>query len=247
MPASFFTWHTRGSPMRILVIEDERPLARVIARGLLEDGHAIEVVHTLKSAHEAMRVTDFALLVLDLGLPDGSGVEFCRQLRAAQNHVAVLMLTARDGVADRITGLDAGADDYLPKPFDFGELSARVRALLRRPGAVRSPTILIGSILVDTSSRRVSVDGEVVPLTTREFGLFAHLAVNADAVVSRTEIIDALWDSNYDGFSNVVDVHIRNLRRKLDRPNAPLPLETIRGAGYRLSTTPLSMGELESV
>jgi DNA-binding response OmpR family regulator len=232
--------------MRILVVEDDRALARIITRGLAEEGHAIDTAHTLKSAREFLSTNDVALIVLDLGLPDGNGIDFCKELRDAGSAVAVLMLTARDGVAERIVGLDAGADDYLPKPFDFGELSARVRALLRRPRDVRAPQINVGSMVIDSATRRVILDGSVVPLTTREFALLHHLASQLDAVVTRTELIDSLWDSNYDGFSNVVDVHIRNLRRKLDRPGGPLPLETVRGAGYRLHSHSYAPGEVDS-
>lgn len=222
--------------MRILVVEDDRALARVIARGLTEEGYAVDAASTLRAARDALSMNEPSLIVLDLGLPDGNGIDFCRELRQSGNSVAILMLTARDGVAERIAGLDAGADDYLPKPFDFGELGARVRALLRRPRDVRAPQITLGSLVIDTPARRVLLDGSVVPLTTREFALLHHLGSQADNVVSRTELIESLWDSNYDGMSNVVDVHIRNLRRKLDRPGRPLPLETVRGAGYRLRT-----------
>ena len=220
--------------MRILVVEDDRALAKIITRGLAEDGHAVDAVHTLKAAREQLDTAEVALIVLDLGLPDGSGIDFCLELRTAGNPVKVLMLTARDGVAERILGLNSGADDYLPKPFDFGELGARVRALLRRPSEVRNPQVRVGSVVIDSPTRRVFLDGSVVPLTTREFALLHHLGNQLDAVVSRTELIDALWDSHYDGVSNVVDVHVRSLRRKLDRPGSPLPLETVRGAGYRL-------------
>ena len=220
--------------MRILVVEDDRALARVVTRGLVEEGYAVDTAPTLRAARDILAVNDVSLIVLDLGLPDGNGIDFCRELRGGANSVAILMLTARDGVAERILGLDAGADDYLPKPFDFGELGARVRALLRRRAHVRAPQITLGSLVIDSATRRVALDGSVVPLTTREFALLHHLGSQLDNVVSRTELIESLWDSNYDGVSNVVDVHIRNLRRKLDRPGRPLPLETVRGAGYRL-------------
>ena len=219
--------------MRILVVEDERALARVLLRGLTEEGHAVDVAPDLATARYLLRESSYALVVLDLGLPDGDGTTLCRELRDRDDSVPVLMLTARDAVADRITGLDAGADGYLPKPFDFGELAARVRALLRRPQGVRAPHLVVDDLSLDVAGRRAVLDGVLVPLTTREFALLHHLVTNVDAVVSRTELMDALWDAHYDGLSNVVDVHIRNLRRKLDRPGRPLPIETIRGAGYR--------------
>ena len=219
--------------MRILVVEDERALARVLARGLAEEGHAVEVAPDLATARHLLAEHEFALVILDLGLPDGDGTSLCRELRATGTALPVLMLTARDAIAERIAGLDAGADDYLPKPFDFGELAARVRALLRRPAGARSPELGVGDLRLDVAGRRATLDGVLVPLTTREFALLHHLVVNADAVVSRTELMDAIWDSNYDGLSNVVDVHVRNLRRKFDRPGLPLPIDTVRGAGYR--------------
>lgn len=223
--------------MRILVVEDERALARVLARGLTEEGYAVDLAPDLATARYLLSETSYALLVLDLGLPDGDGTTLCRSLRDGGSSLPVLMLTARDAVSDRISGLDAGADDYLPKPFDFGELAARVRALLRRPSGTRTPSISLGALTIEVAGRRVLLDGVLVPLTTREFGLLHHLVEHVDEVVSRTELMDALWDSNYDGLSNVVDVHVRNLRRKLDRPGQPLPIETIRGAGYRFTTT----------
>ena len=224
--------------MRILVVEDERPLARVLERGLVEEGHAVDLAHDLATARYLLGETAYALIVLDLGLPDGDGSGLCRELRARGDAVPVLMLTARDAIGERIAGLDAGADDYLPKPFDFGELAARIRALLRRPHAARNPVLTVGDLLVDVAGQRVLVDGILVPLTTREFALLHHLVAHLDEVVSRTELIDALWDANYDGLSNVIDVHVRNLRRKLDRPGHALPIETIRGAGYRFLHTP---------
>lgn len=219
------------------MVEDERPLARVLARGLGEEGYAVDVAHDCQTARWLLREHPFAVVILDLGLPDGDGTEICRDLRNEGNTAAVLMLTARDAIRERIAGLDAGADDYLPKPFDFGELNARVRALLRRPANVRTPEIMIDDLRLDIAAQRAVLDGTLVPLTTREFALLHHLALRPDAVVSRTELLEELWDTNYDGVSNVVDVHIRNLRRKLDRPGIPFPIETIRGAGYRLRQT----------
>jgi DNA-binding response OmpR family regulator len=219
--------------MRILVVEDERALARVLTRGLTEEGHAVDVAPDLATARYLLSESAYALVVLDLGLPDGDGTTLCRELRDRDDSVPVLMLTARDAVTERIAGLDAGADDYLPKPFDFGELAARVRALLRRPPSARSPQVVLDDLCLDVAGRRVVLDGVLVPLTTREFAVLHHLVTNVDAVVSRTELMESLWDAHYDGLSNVVDVHIRNLRRKLDRPGRPLPIETVRGAGYR--------------
>jgi DNA-binding response OmpR family regulator len=234
---------THSAAMRILVVEDERALARVLTRGLTEEGHAVDVAPDLATARYLLSESAYALVVLDLGLPDGDGTTLCRELRERDDSVPVLMLTARDAVSERIAGLDAGADDYLPKPFDFGELAARVRALLRRPPSARSPQVVLDDFCLDVAVRRVVLDGVLVPLTTREFAVLHHLVTNVDAVVSRTELMESLWDAHYDGLSNVVDVHIRNLRRKLDRPGRPLPIETVRGAGYRFS---LASAALES-
>jgi two-component system OmpR family response regulator len=222
--------------MRLLVVEDDRALGRVLTRGLVEEGHAVDLAPDLATARYLLGENSYALVLLDLGLPDGDGCDLCSELRSRGDSVPVLMLTARDAVADRILGLDVGADDYLPKPFDFGELAARVRALLRRPAVARAPELVSGDLVLDVAGRRAQLDGVLVPLTTREFSLLHHLVAHADAVVSRTELMDALWDVNYDGLSNVVDVHVRNLRRKLDRPGRPLPLETVRGAGYRFAS-----------
>ncbi|MFN0092450.1 MAG: winged helix-turn-helix domain-containing protein [Acidimicrobiales bacterium] len=174
-------------------------------------------------------------IVLDLGLPDGDGVRLCRVLREQGCESPVLMLTARDSVADRVGGLDAGADDYLPKPFDFAELGARVRALLRRPGGRRAPELNVGELRLDPASHRVWRRGVVAPLTAREFALLHYLMARAGEVVTRSELLEHVWDANYDGLSNVVDVHVANLRRKLeDGGGEDQLIETVRGVGYRI-------------
>jgi DNA-binding response OmpR family regulator len=221
--------------MRVLVVEDDMALGGVVARGLREEGHAVDLETTVAGAHAQLDVNQYDLLVLDLGLPDGDGLTVCKQVRSTGAPTRVLILTARDSVPDKVQGLDAGADDYLPKPFDFPELAARVRALLRRPAAAGSPVLEVGDVRLDPAAHRVSRGGVLIPLTPREFALLHYFMARPGEVVSRTDCIEHVWDAHYDGLSNVVDVHVASLRRKLDLPGRPAPIETVRGVGYRLS------------
>ncbi len=227
-------------PVRLLLVEDDSPLASIIERGLTEMGHAVDWVRTVADATENLRLNDYDLAVLDLGLPDGDGVELCRRIRSNSeprtSATPILMLTARDSVSDRVQGLDAGADDYLPKPFDYEELGARVRALLRRPKATNSPVLTVGDVTLDPAAHTVLRGVTLVPLTAREFSLLDYLMRHVGEVCRREQLLDHVWDANYDGLSNVVDVHIANLRRKLDLPGSPNPIETVRGVGYRMSS-----------
>lgn len=220
--------------MRILVVEDDPSLGGVVQRGLHEDGHAVDLERTLAGARRALAISQYHLVVLDLGLPDGDGLSLCRELHHAESPPRVLVLTARDAIGDKVLGLDAGADDYLAKPFDFAELGARVRALLRRPENARSPLLTVGDIELDPAAHVVKRAGVTVPMTAREFSLLHYLMDRQGEVVTRTALLEAVWDAHYDGLSNVVDVHVANVRRKLEMRNRPAPIETVRGVGYRI-------------
>lgn len=225
--------------MRILVVEDDRQLGPIVTASLREEGHAVDLVASCVDADHGRASVPYDLIVLDLGLPDGDGVELCQRWRDDGCEVTVLVLTARDATADKVAGLDAGADDYLTKPFEVAELAARARALLRRGSAPRNPVLFAGDVVVDTSARQVRRRGITIPLTAREFALLHFLAQRAGEVVSRTELYDHVWDGDYDGLSNTVDVHIANLRRKL---GSPALIETVRGAGYRVPAAPSGVG-----
>ncbi len=221
--------------MRLLVVEDDVALGQILVRGLTEEGYAVDLSSGVVDARHNAATNSYDTMVIDIGLPDGNGLDLCTELRARGDQTPILMLTARDGLSDKVGGLDSGADDYLTKPFDFPELTARVRALTRRPPDTHRPTLEHGDISLDPASRRVWRGAITVPLTAREFGLLEQMLRRPDAVHSRTELLEHGWDANYDGLSNVVDVHIANLRRKLELPGSPPAIETVRGAGYRLT------------
>jgi len=217
------------------VVEDDRALGEVLRRGLVEDGHAVDLARTLADAEELLFIETYDLVVLDLGLPDGDGSVLCKNMRADANTAKVLMLTARDALSDKVGGLDAGADDYLTKPFAFPELSARVRALLRRPVDTMTPILEMNDVKLDPAAHTVWRGAIVIPLTPREFSLLHYLMQHSGEVVKRTALLEHVWDANYDGLSNVVDVHVANLRRKLELPGSDGVIETVRGVGYRLN------------
>jgi two-component system OmpR family response regulator len=220
--------------VRVLLVEDDPSLGTVLQRALTEEGHAVDLERTLGGARRAVAINSYHLIVLDLGLPDGDGLTLCREVRAAELAARVLVLTARDATGDKVRGLDAGADDYLTKPFDFAELAARARALLRRPETARSPLLTAGDIELDPAAHTVRRSGVMVPLTAREFALLHYLMDRQGEVITRTDLLEAVWDMHYDGLSNVVDVHVANVRRKLELPGRPAPIETVRGVGYRM-------------
>jgi two-component system copper resistance phosphate regulon response regulator CusR len=220
--------------MRILLVEDERASARLIAKGLREQSHAVDVVGDGRAAIQHAGAVAYDAVILDVMLPVKSGFEVCRELRAAGNAVPVLMLTARDGVDDRIAGLDAGADDYLTKPFHFGELHARLRALQRRRMLPILPERFdCGRVSLNTRTREARVDGQRLDLTAREYALLEYLCRKEGAVVPREELAEHVWDGRYDPCSNVIEVYIQRLRRKIDR-GEPSFIRTRRGAGYQL-------------
>ena len=220
--------------MRLLVVEDEVKLANLLRRGLEEEGYAIDTAADGGEALWLAQENPYDAVVLDVMLPDVDGFEVCRRLRASGRWAPVLMLTARDSVPDRVEGLDAGADDYLTKPFSLDELFARVRALLRRGRSERPPVLVVGDLLLDPATRRVARGDRDIDLTPKEFGLLELFLRHPDEVLSRTRILEHVWDFAYDGDSNVVDVYVRYLREKVDRPFGRESIETVRGAGYRL-------------
>ncbi|MFC6285328.1 response regulator transcription factor [Nocardioides sp. GCM10027113] len=220
--------------MRILVVEDEPKMAGLLRRGLQEHGHVAEVAATGDDALALAGGGEYDAVLLDVGLPDTDGFEVCRRLRAARVWTPVLMLTARTAVADRIEGLDSGADDYLGKPFDLEELFARLRALVRR-GPVARPTVLeVGDLVMDPAARRVWRAGTEVELSAKEHQLLEAFMRRPGQVLSREQLLDRAWDVAYENRSNVVDVYVRQLREKIDRPFGLSSLETVRGLGYRL-------------
>ncbi len=224
-----------GTCVHILVIEDERRLASLVRRALQEEGHKVEVSNDGAEGLDMAETTGYDLLVLDLMLPHLDGVEICRRLRSTGSDVRILMLTARDAVEDRVAGLEAGADDYLVKPFSFTELIARVRALARRQIQPQVELELSsGDLVLDLQRHEARRDGRTIELTAKEFQLLEYLMRNAGHVMTRTQILDQVWGYNLDSFSNVVDIYVHYLRNKIDR-DFPEPLiRTVRGVGYSL-------------
>ncbi len=220
--------------MRILVVEDEPKMSGLLRRGLVEERYAVDVARNGEDAVWAATENPYDAIVLDVMLPDFDGFEVCRQLRAAGRWAPVLMLTARDAVPDRVTGLDVGADDYLTKPFSFSELLARLRALLRRGAAARPVALQAGDLLLDPATRLVRRGATPIELTAKEFALLEYLLRHPGEVLTRSRLIEHVWDFSYDGDSNVVDVYMRYLRLKIDRPFGRDSIESVRGIGYRL-------------
>jgi DNA-binding response OmpR family regulator len=221
--------------MRILLVEDEPDAAAVLARGLRENAFAVDVAADGQQAMERVQINTYDLILLDVLLPRMSGYQVCKAIRGMGITCPVLMLTALDAVSSRIEGLDCGADDYLGKPFDFRELLARIRALLRRRPAFQDPVIRIDDLVLDTRSHRVSRGGTTIELTAREYALLEYLALHPNKVIGRAEISEHVWDETYDPFSNLIEVYMQRLRRKIDQDYDPKLLHTRRGEGYLLA------------
>jgi DNA-binding response OmpR family regulator len=224
--------------MRVLLVEDEPRAVQVLAKGLREQAYAVDVARDGERAIYAAALSSFDAVIIDVGLPRLDGFAVCRQLRKGGSDVPVLILTARDAVEARIEALDSGADDYLTKPFDFGELLARLRALIRRGRRPLTPSLIhVGPLELDTRARRAHRDGRVLQLTAREYAVLEHLARHVDEVVGRAELTEHVWEAAHEPLSNAIDVCIQRLRRKIDVPGTPSLIVTRRAEGYMLSVS----------
>jgi two-component system OmpR family response regulator len=221
--------------MRVLIVEDQAKLAALLARGLREEGHAADVAGRGEDALWMAAAAPYDAIVLDIMLPGIDGLETCRALRKRGVWSPVLMLTARDAVGDRVSGLDAGADDYLTKPFSFEELLARLRALVRRAPAERPVTVEVGDLRLDPAAHRVWRGDDELELSAKEFALLELLMRRPGTVLSRSQLLEGAWDMSYERRSNIVDVYIKQLREKIDRPFGSDTIETVRGVGYRMT------------
>jgi len=221
--------------MRLLLVEDDEGIIRFLEKGLREAKYAVDVARDGDDALYKASLNEYDIIILDIMIPGRDGLEVCRELRNWGSKVPVIMLTARDDVRDRVLGLDVGADDYLTKPFQVSELLARLRALMRRGPALKPTVIKIGDLRIDTSAQTVNRGGRLLALTAREYALIEYLARNADRVVSRSELIEHVWNERYDSYSNVIDVHINHLKQMNDRESEQPLMHTRNGAGYILS------------
>jgi DNA-binding response OmpR family regulator len=223
--------------MRILVVEDSRRLASIIRRGLQEEGYTVDNAYDGEEAEYMAETTPFDLMILDIMLPKKDGLSVCRDLRVKKVNTLVLMLTAKDTVEDRVLGLDSGADDYLVKPFAFTELLARVRALLRREVLPKSPKLQVGDLVMDSQTRDVRRGERKIELTAKEYAILEYFMRRPNVVVTRTMLGENVWDYEFDGISNIIDVYVRRLRQKIDEDGQRSLIQTLRGAGYRLRAT----------
>ena len=222
--------------MRLLLVEDDERIARFVAKGLRENAYAVDVAADGKNALYLAEINTYDLIILDVMIPEKTGLEVCRELRLSGKNLPILMLTARDSVEDKIYGLDIGADDYLTKPFEFGELLARLRALLRRHSEILPSLITVGNLEIETSSQKVWRGGEEILMTAKEYALLEYFARNVGRVVGREEISEHVWDENFDPFSNLIEVYVNRLRQKIDVGSVSSLIQTRRGSGYILET-----------
>ncbi|MDD3539486.1 MAG: response regulator transcription factor [Atribacterota bacterium] len=220
--------------MRILVVEDEKKLVEIIKKGLVEEGYSVDIALDGEEGQYMAENTPYDLVILDIMLPKKDGIAVCQELRLKEINTPILMLTAKDRVEDRVKGLDSGADDYLVKPFAFSELVARLRALLRREALSKSPRLQVGDLVMDTLTREVWHGEKKIELTTKEYALLEYFMRHPNVVVTRTMLMEKVWDYDFEGMSNIIDVYIRRLRFKLGEEGAKSIIETVRGAGYRL-------------
>jgi len=221
--------------MRLLLIEDEKKVADFVARGLQAERYAVDIAHEGETGWQMASNVDYDLIILDLMLPGAPGTEFLRRLRRNGKNVAVLVLTARDATRDKVENFEAGADDYLTKPFAFAELLVRVKALLRRPPSSRSHVLRVADLEIDRLSQQVRRAGKRIELTAKEYSLLEYLMSHAGRVLSRTMIVEHVWDESFEGLTNIVDVYVRHLREKVDVPFERKLIRTMRGVGYCLT------------
>jgi len=232
-PSRGFTYY---AAMRILLVEDDPGVRRFVVKGLREQAYAVDTVTTGEDALYQADINEYDLIILDVMIPAPDGFEVCRRLRKSGRRMPILMLTARDAVEDRVSGLDCGADDYLTKPFEFRELLARLRALLRRSTELHPPLLNVGELVLDTAAQSATRAGHAISLTHKEYALLEYLARNVGRVVSRADIAEHVWDESFDPFSNLIEVYINRLRRKIDPDGSTGLLQTRRGAGYILKS-----------
>ncbi len=220
--------------MRVLVVEDEQKINRTVCQALREESYAVDPAYDGEEAEQLSEINDYDLIILDIMLPKRDGLQVCADIRRRGDTTPILMLTAKDAFEDRVQGLDSGADDYLVKPFHMGELMARVRALLRRDAPAKSTRLQVDSLVLDTSSHRVTRDDAPIELTSKEYAMLEYFMRHPGQVLTRTMISEHVWDDEFDSFSNIIDVYIRRLRRKIDDNALVKLLHTIRGSGYLL-------------